>query len=189
MQPQVQQWVLPSQGCLHLQGCLQRVAGAKARLGSRQQHTQEPMLTLLQGGELVLPLSPSKNLLPPRMQCLQDMAGFVALLFFFLNRSQKASKVAQKKPLPGGQLSLVLKNAKPYHKNHSKVVRKRGGCRGGREGARCHCPGAPGHQPQERGQATAGPLLSAPHGTTELEEKRPLASFCCILDFFFFLNH
>lgn len=40
------------------------------------------MLTLLQDGELGLPLSPRKNL-PPRMQCLQDMAGFVACLVFF----------------------------------------------------------------------------------------------------------
>ena len=32
------------------------------------------------------------------------------------------------------------------------------------------------------------PSCLPPHGTTELEEKRPLALFCCVV-FFFFLNH
>lgn len=53
MQPEVQQWVLPSQGCLlgasgHKAVSGGLVAGARARLGSWQQHTQEPVFILLQ---------------------------------------------------------------------------------------------------------------------------------------------
>lgn len=78
-----------------------------------------------QGGS-ASPPRPCKNLSSPCQECSvyrKWLGLFVFLFFFFFKQFQKASKLAPKK-LPVGQLDLVLKSAKLYHKNRSKVVRK-----------------------------------------------------------------
>lgn len=125
IQPQVQQW------CCHPKAALVPVAARLSLEGCWCQSRARRLAAAHTGARVHLAAGVGSLVSLPSVQCLQDMAGFVIL--FFLNSSQKASKVAPKTSLVG-QLDLVLKSAKLYHKNCSKVVRKRGRCRSGWEG-------------------------------------------------------